>query len=737
VDTHVSAEVFQFGDFRLDRRGGGLFRLNEQGSLFPVEIGSRALELLSVLAEHAGDVVSKHRLLDAVWPGMVVEESNLTVQVAALRRVLDASRSGGSYIQTVPGRGYRLICPVVRVSEPVCPPVLVSQADTAVTALSPTPPPAGRQRSRWSVGILAAAALFVCAAVWAGLWFSQRASPRLSLVVLPFESLSGAPDRDHLAEAITDDLTSGLAQHTLARVTAGETAYTFKGKPEDVRKIGKLLNVRYVVEGSVRQMGNTVRVNVRLISAESGVDLWSDQFDEQVAEPLAAQDSIVDSRMRPALAMRLYEIESARGLRERPNNADAFDLILRAEALQQLPSTLQRAEEVKALYERALQLDPSSVAAMVGLADFLINTRSHEGWGIFDDMRRSEQLLARARAIEPESPAVLNTTIYWLWSVHGRCPEIIDAAQRLIETNPKAIGVWTRIYTQFGVCETQAGHADQEVALQQKQLQRNPFSPSRYSWYGHMGFASLMLGRDQDAIMYFQRSFAANPNLHDNTEAAYRELAAAYARTGQMQQAKHYLAEADRVWPYDTVRSHYPYGSSNPVFVQQIKGFQAALRLAGERDHADEDADFGVPPDRALHGRLAGYTPTTAPGVRTIRTPDLAQLLAKVRPLVIDTVSNSWGQSIPGAVGLKFAGLGGSFEDTAQGRLKAKLHALTAGDLNRPIVAVGWNSEWFDGRNLALRLAALGYRQVYWYRGGREAWEVHGLPEAELSLQDW
>jgi adenylate cyclase len=282
----------------------------------------------------------------------------------------------------------------------------------------------------------------------------------------------------------------------------------------------------------------------------------------------------------------------------------------------------------------------------------------------------------------------------------------------LSRLTPKLSG-WTRIYTQLGVCKTQAGHADQEVALQQEQLQRNPFSHSRYSWYEHMGFASLMLDRDQDAIIYFQRSLAANPNVHGNTQTAYRELAAAYARTGQMEQAKHYLAEADRVWPYDTVRSHYPYGSSNPVFAQQVKGFQAALRLAGERDHADEDANFGVPPDGRLHGRLVGYTPTTAPGVKTIRTPDLVMLLAEVRPLVIDTVSNSWGQLIPGAVGLKFAGLGGSFEDTAEGRLKAKLHALTAGDLNRPIVAVGWNSEWFDGRNLALRLAALGYRQVY------------------------
>jgi rhodanese-related sulfurtransferase len=88
-------------------------------------------------------------------------------------------------------------------------------------------------------------------------------------------------------------------------------------------------------------------------------------------------------------------------------------------------------------------------------------------------------------------------------------------------------------------------------------------------------------------------------------------------------------------------------------------------------------------------------------------------------------------------VGLKFAGLGGGFTDTAQDHLRSKMQELTSGDLDRPIVAVGWNSERFDGRNLALRLVALGYRQVYWYRGGREAWEVNGLPEGELEVRQW
>jgi adenylate cyclase len=177
--------------------------------------------------------------------------------------------------------------------------------------------------------------------------------------------------------------------------------------------------------------------------------------------------------------------------------------------------------------------------------------------------------------------------------------------------------------------------------------------------------------------------------------------------------------------------------SSSAVYAEQIRGYQAGLRLAGERDHADEDADFGAPANGELETKVGGLTPTGTPGAKTIRTLELVPVLAETHPVVIDTVSNSWGRSIPGAIGLRFAGLGGSLTDTAQEILRRKMHGLTAGDLNRPVVTVGWNSERFDGRNLALRLVALGYTNVYWYRGGREAWEVAGLPETKLELQDW
>jgi tetratricopeptide (TPR) repeat protein len=296
----------------------------------------------------------------------------------------------------------------------------------------------------------------------------------------------------------------------------------------------------------------------------------------------------------------------------------------------------------------------------------------------------------------------------------------------------------TGLYNELAVCKTRTGHAEEELALQVQVDQLNPRSPWKFSRYRRMGVAALMLGRDQEAIEHLRRSLALNPEAPVSyISGTYRYLAAAYARTGQTDEARRSLSAADRLWPYFTVRGAYPEELSSAVYAQQIRNYQAALRLAGARDHADEDADFGVPADGALRSEMAGRTPTEAPGVITIRTAELVRLLAEAAPLVVDTVSNSWGRSIPGAVGLRFSGLGGSFADEAQERLRRKMAELTGSDLSRPIAAVGWNSERSDGRNLALRLATLGYTRVSWYRGGREAWEVAELPETELALQDW
>jgi DNA-binding winged helix-turn-helix (wHTH) protein len=170
MDTLTADEILLFEGFCLDRRAGGLFRVDENGVLVPVAIGSRALDLLMLLVTRHGDLISKHEIMAAIWPGMIVEDSNLPTQISALRRVFDRGRSQGSFIQTVAGRGYRFVAPVTRTE---------GRAHSGRTLL---------------------------------LQLSERPLPRLSIIVLPFVNLGNDRAQQYFADGITDDLTTDLSR---------------------------------------------------------------------------------------------------------------------------------------------------------------------------------------------------------------------------------------------------------------------------------------------------------------------------------------------------------------------------------------------------------------------------------------------------------------------------------------------------------------------------------------------
>ena len=235
MDTLSSTESSMFEGFRLDRRAGVLLRRDERGVFAPVAIGSRALDILGVLVERPGDVVSRAEIIETVWPGTAVEDSNLNVQVAALRRILDQNREQGSCIQTVPGRGYRFVAPVIR-----------AEADA-------------------------------------------RLAPRLSIVVLPFTNLSDDREQQYFADGITEDLTTDLSRLENMFVISRNTAFTYRNKPIDTKQLDRELGVRYVLEGSVRRSGSQLRVSAQLIDAASDAHLWAERFDRDMGDLFALQ----------------------------------------------------------------------------------------------------------------------------------------------------------------------------------------------------------------------------------------------------------------------------------------------------------------------------------------------------------------------------------------------------------------------------------------------------------------
>jgi TolB-like protein len=564
-------------------------------------------------------------------------------------------------------------------------------------------------------------------------------APRLSLVVLPFDNIGGDPNEDYLADVITEDLTTDLSRLPGVVLIARHSAGSYKAKPSDKRRIGEELGVRYVVEGSVRKLGDVLRVNVQLITSETNTHIWAGRFDQDLGDISTGQEEMV-SRLSAALGIQMFDAESARRASESPDDPDAFAVLLRAQAAERKSHSIEQLPQLAALFEQALLSDPSSVPAMLDLSATLIDRYvipDYPERGNEDLIERAAALVAAATAIEPNSERVMLRQAL-LSRAQGRWPEAIAIYQRLIEISPNNPSA----YRLLGYMKLAIGNAKDAIPLLQKSIRVDPLSPYNRHTYQRIGLSLLLLGRDEESIEWQQRSLTGGVTDPPPRRAqCLLFMASAQALIGHSDDAHRAVAEANRLSPFSTVRNMLPHqtprGLPVPTFVAQMSHVQAGLRLAGLRDCAEENADFGVPPSSVLNPDLIGLTPITVPGAQTIQSGELLDLISQKRPILIDVALDSWGRSIAGAIGLQGTGYGASFSEKIQSRFNIKLNDLTKGDLSAPIVVFCVNSERFTGYNLALRLVARGHTQVYWYRGGVEAWQVNKLPESELVLQDW
>jgi adenylate cyclase len=219
--------------------------------------------------------------------------------------------------------------------------------------------------------------------------------------VLPFENLSGDPDQNYFADGITDDLTTDLSHLPDSFVIARNTAFTFTGKPVDVKRLGRELGVRYAMEGSVRRVDENITLNAQLISTETGAHVWADRFDGERAKLGQLQVEFV-ARLARSLDVELARAESLRGMRDRPANPDAVDLTMRGWAAYFNGYGLDNLNKAIADFERALQLDPSIERAQVGLAETLANRVSiFRAGDAATDLDRADTLIADALSAAP------------------------------------------------------------------------------------------------------------------------------------------------------------------------------------------------------------------------------------------------------------------------------------------------------------------------------------------------
>lgn len=298
------AAILEFGPFRLDADAGILFRGAE-----PTPLGQRAVLLLALLVRRAGTPVSKDALIEAAWPAQAIEDSNLTVQIAAVRRTLADASEEAQWIETLPRRGYRYVGPAVTASDP----------DRA-SAPSLTLP------------------------------------ERPSIAVLPFANLSGGAEQDYFADGMVDDIITGLSRINWLFVIARSSTFTYKDRAVDVKQVGRELGVRYVLEGSVRKTGSTVRITRQLIDASTGMHVWAERYDRQSDDIFGLQDDIAMSVVG-AIAPSLRRAEINRVKRKRPDSLDAYDLVLRAQP--DVDSGMpEQVTQALVLLERAIALEP-------------------------------------------------------------------------------------------------------------------------------------------------------------------------------------------------------------------------------------------------------------------------------------------------------------------------------------------------------------------------------------------
>jgi adenylate cyclase len=397
----------------------------------------------------------------------------------------------------------------------------------------------------------------------------------LSIVVLPFTNLAHDPEQEYFAEGMTEDLTTDLSRIPGSFVIAPNTAVTYKGKPIDIRQIGRELSVRYVLQGTVRRVAETVRINAQLIDAANASHLWAERFDGQVAQLAKVQDNVTQ-RIAVAMNVALIDAESERALRERPDNPDVVDLTMRGLALlnkEASRDTIQRAGE---LFEAALRLNPDHLMALKGLAQAMVIKWGSEWYtGSSDEhFEALDRVVNKVLAIKPDDALATYLRGYVLKRLRKDLNQALAAFERAIAIDPNLAVA----HNYVGQTKVFLGRANEAAEHTLRAIQLSPRDPELARWCYQLALTYIHQQRDDEAVEWARRGVEANPNLR----YPYRVLAAALALSGQVDEAHVVAAEMLRRYPDETIgafltREAWP----DPIYRAGQNREVRGMRLAG------------------------------------------------------------------------------------------------------------------------------------------------------------
>ena len=501
-----------FGQFVLDPDAGTLTR----GGDF-VPIGQRGVLILAKLLETPGEVVGKTALIDAAWPGLAIEESNLTVQIAALRKLMGPAPHGGEWIETLARVGYRFVGEATKVV-----------AGSAAPGLHGPP----------------------------------------AVAVLPFESLSSDPEQSFLADGLVEEIITALSRFRTFAVVARNSTFAYKGRAVDVRDVARDLGVRYVLEGSVRRSGGRVRVAAQLIDGASGAHLWAGRFEGALSDIFDFQDEITKSVIG-LIEPRIRKAEIERARRKRPESLGAWDLYVQAVPLVYGANVAAYTQAID-LLDRAHALEAGYGPALAVAAWAHEKRRSFGGTapaGI-DDAERALSLARRALEIDPDD-AFAMALLGWDRILFRGDYSGLELCSRAVELNPNH-----RIVLDLAaVANVFAGDLETAIACGSRALELSPGAPDIYHSLSHIALAHFSAGRFDEAVTWTKRSI----ELENNFVISHHVLAGSLAHLGNVAEARTEMSRALRIRP-DTVSQ---WSRAPVRFPERLRTWIEGFRMAG------------------------------------------------------------------------------------------------------------------------------------------------------------
>jgi TolB-like protein len=514
-----------FEDYALDddRR-----ELRRGADLIPVE--PKVFDLLAYLIANRDRVVSRDDLIANVWDGRIVSESALATCINAARTAVTDSGEEQRLIKTLPRKGLRFVGAVWQ-----------QEHSTSPVATTATLHP-GRH---------------------------PLALPdKPSIAVLPFQNMSGDPEQEYFADGIVEDIITGLSRIKWLFVIARNSGFAYKGKVVDVRQIGRELGVRYVLEGGVRKVGSRVRITAQLIEAETAVHLWSDRYDRLLDDIFALQDEIT-MNVVGAIEPNLRKAEIERVKRKRPNNLDAYDLVLRAMPFAYSHIAQDALLAIPPLKE-ALGLEPDYAVAHALLA-WCYHFRFSRA-GLCEDDRVAAVHHARAAIAGGDDAAALGMAGFVISlddHDHATALSLFDRALALSNSNIFALNCSALVLSWMGQTELAIERA-------QRALRFSPFDFLNYLAYNALSISYFHIGRYREAHEASGCSVQLNPRF--SVSRAF--LTAALVRLGRNDDAK---AEAQRVLSLD------------PTFSVRRFSVTAGIEAAVYTPLADAWCEAGLP----------------------------------------------------------------------------------------------------------------------------------------------